>query len=125
MSSALPLLSVYISVGGGNDTVYAASGRTEKGILYKFGNGDGNNVISGFGSADTIQLMTDTSAISISANSVVKSGTDASGNNILDLVLTVGNSNVTVKGWGSVTDGLFIADKDGEGAGSERRIRQC
>ena len=71
-------------VGGtGNDTIYGA---TSYGVLYEYGYGDGNDIIEGFKTSDTIKI----------GNGTTDTFSSIKGSN--DVILLVGDGNITLSG---------------------------
>lgn len=79
-----------VSGGTGNDSFMSYS---TNGTLYKYGNGDGKDTITGFGATDTLSIAD------------VSFSTKASGS---DLRVTVGKGSVLLKGAKKLTDNIVL-----------------
>ena len=74
---------VTVRGGTGNDTIVG----TGAGMMIEYADGDGNDVITNYNSADTINIVSGT----------ISKATTGSGTNAPDVILTVGDGSITIK----------------------------
>ena len=99
------LENVSIIAGRGNDTIEAKSGHSE-GIMYVFGNGDGNNLIINASTDDSIKFTDGTFTPNLSNCTTER---DTLNNEIL--VLTLGSTKVSMRGFYG-GDTFTLIDRD-------------